>query len=171
MTKVILNELEKKIALFVAKTRYVSNRSNGVNDFLYAKNLSKLEPDIMGAESEIAACKLLNAYPADLFTLGTKGVKSGLEMGDIKYNGFHIDVKATKWQSGCLVSNHKNKNIDVFMLMVGSDGKYECRGAIQADILYKDSNFGNNDGRFRHPCWYLNQPQLEDYKKVLDLAA
>ena len=32
MTEIVLNELEKKIALFVAKTRYASNRSNGVNE-------------------------------------------------------------------------------------------------------------------------------------------
>jgi len=171
MTKVILNELEKKIALFVAKSRYASNRSNGVNQLPYGKNLSELEPDIMGAESEMAACKMLNAYPGDLFTLGTKGVRSGLEMGDINYNGLRIDVKTTQWQSGCLLSNQKNKNIDVFLLMVGSNGKYECRGAVQADTLYKDSNFGNNGGRFKHSCWYLKQTELEDYKKVLDLAA
>ena len=171
MTKVILNELEKKIALLVAKSRYYGNRSKNIKRKLVAQNLSEIEPDIMGAESELAACKLLGVYPTDLFTLGTKGVDSGLEMGDIGYNGLRIDVKTTPWQTGCLLSNSKNKNIDVFMLMVGTNGEYECRGAIQADTLYKDTNFGNNNGKFRRACWYLEQTELEDYKKVLDLAA
>lgn len=171
MTKIILNELEKKIALLIAKSRYYGNRGKLINQKLVAQNLSEIEPDIMGAESELAACKLLDVYPTDLFTLGTKGVASGLEMGDVEYNGLRIDVKTTPWQTGCLLSNSKNKNIDVFMLMVGKNGDYECRGAIQADTLYNDINFGDNNGKFKRACWYLQQTELQDYKKVLDLAA
>ena len=66
MTKIILNELEKKIALLIAKSRYYGNRGKLINQKLVAQNLSGIEPDIMGAESELAACKLLDVYPTDL---------------------------------------------------------------------------------------------------------
>ncbi len=88
-----------------------------------AQNLSGIEPDIMGAESELAACKLLGVYPTDLFSLGTKGVDSGLEMGDVEYNGLRIDVKTTPWQTGCLLSNSKNKKYNKAL----NDLKFEVK--------------------------------------------
>ena len=171
MTEIILNDLEKEIALLVAKSRYYGNRDKNIKRKLVAHELDGVKADIMGAESELAACKLLGVYPLDLFTIGVKGVASGLDMGDIKYNNIKIDVKTTKWQTGCLMSNSKNNNIDVFLLLVGSEGRYECRGGIDAKTLYQDENYGDRGGKFRKACWHMEQSSLIDYKKLLDLAA
>lgn len=169
MTTIILNDIEKEIALHIAKARYFSNRKAGVkNKQLPA--LEYLQPDILGAESELAACKMLNIYPEGLFDVSPRSVKNGEDNGDIVYNNKVIDVKSTPHPNGRLLSTTKNNAVNVFILMTGKDGEYVCRGGTTAKELYKEERYGNNNGMFKIPCYYMLQSELVDYKKLLDIA-
>lgn len=170
MTTVELNETEKKIALHIAKLRYGSNRKNNVFNNMAATNMTELQPDIYGAESEMAMCKLLGVYPLDLFDIYVRSAKNGDDFGDIVYNNKVIDVKSTVYKTGCLLAITKNINIDLFILMTGKDGVYTCNGGIKSSDLYKEENYGNNNGKFRQPCYFVTQDKLTPYKKLLDIA-
>jgi hypothetical protein len=170
MTVIKLNEVEKLIAYTIAKERYASNRKLNIADQVIKVNDDRLAPDIAGAESELAMSKLLGLYPVELFDVRVRSAKMGHDLGDIEYKDKIIDVKATVYQNGRLVSKTKNENIDLFILMTGKDGEYTCRGGITAEDLYKPENFGNNGGKFERDCYFVDQSKLTDYKKLLDIA-
>ena len=68
--KVELNDFEKEVGMLVAKKRHYMNRDNGVFDDRQTDKMTELEPDIEGAMSELAFCKITGVYATNVFTFG-----------------------------------------------------------------------------------------------------
>jgi hypothetical protein len=126
-----LNEAEQKLAEFVARKRYESNRAGNVADQKIGPQ-SAQETDIEGAASEIAFCKLMNVYP-DLSTDAHPAHDA------VIYPGGRVDVKSTKYKNGRLlaVAGKAGNPADVYALMVGTRPTYRFAGLISAERLLR----------------------------------
>jgi hypothetical protein len=155
---VSLNELEKRLAVYIGRQRTAINRTvTSANHNLAHKDPAKA--DIEGAMGEMAFCKLLNTYPHDVFELSTRSAATGEDYGDVTMNGLRIDVKTTAYKSARLLASTKNPNVDIIVLMTGEEGVYTLSGGMIADELYKDSRYGIHVG-LRKPCFSAEHNEL-----------
>jgi len=169
MTTITLTKMEQELAVLIAKERHFSNRRAG-NKLIEMPNMDAIAADILGVESEMAVYKMLGLYPENIFDVTPRSVTKGEDNGDVQYNGKNIDVKSTTHHSGTLLATKANPNVDVLILMTGKDGEYVCRGGTTAKEMYKQERYGDNNGKFKYPCFYMVQSELVDYKKLLDIA-
>jgi len=126
---ITLNEAEQKLATFLAKKRYQNARSKGVKDNKIGGQ-SVAHTDLEGMAAEIAACRLLNVYP-DLQT-------ENIPVHDlVTSQGFTVDVKATKYETGRLlaVKGKAENPSDFYMLMIGAFPTYRCAGFASSEKL------------------------------------
>tara|TARA_R100001377_G_C3192471_1_gene111171 strand:- start:2143 stop:2640 length:498 start_codon:yes stop_codon:yes gene_type:complete len=148
---IVLNEAEQKLATFLATKRYQNARSKGIKDNKIGDQ-SNMATDLEGMAAEIAACRLLNVYP-DLQT-------ENIPVHDlITGQGYTVDVKVTKYESGKLlaVRNKIKHPSDFYMLMIGTFPTYRCAGFAPKDDLLCEStltDLGKGEGHA------LNQSEL-----------
>ena len=100
---VSLNELEKRLAVYIGRQRTAINRTvTSANHNLAHKDPAKA--DIEGSMGELAFCKLLNTYPHDVFELSTRSAATGEDYGDVTMNG---KITGQVLQQEILVDNFK----------------------------------------------------------------
>jgi hypothetical protein len=157
-----LTEEEIRIATWLGQTRNKTNRNANVQDRQIGPQ-SAFETDIEGVCGELALCKMLNIYP-DL------EVKPQSHSYDCTFNTLRIDVKTSKYKTARLLVdiNKRSSDCDIFVLMVGEKGEYECAGwcyswAIVNSSCIMDVGHGETFG--------LNQEDLfplEHLKEICD---
>ena len=157
-----------RLCLFIAKHRQKNNRAvTPINTALASKE-DPLYIDTEGVMSELAFCKLINTYPYDIFNVEPRSVAKGEDNGDITFNGFCIDVKVTKYQTGKLISVSKNDAVSLIVMMIGENGTYRLAGGMLSDDMYTDDRYGLPAG-FSKPCYWANQGDLIEPNQLLDM--
>lgn len=133
--QVTLNQTEQRIATWVAKCRYQSNREKGVKN----RKVSDEDwfiIDRQGIASEMAFCKLFNIYP-DFST----EIRSGGH-DCILHNGETVDVKSTVYPNGKLLVSKSKKEIDngasVYVLMIGTYPTYKFAGWAYKEDVFRE---------------------------------
>lgn len=133
--KIVLNDAEQRLAIYLAKARYQANRNKGVVDAKIGDQ-GNWETDLEGVAAEIAFCKHHNVYP-DLQT-------ESHEYADCYSPTIgSVDVKSTRYKSGRLIATRKKnelKHPDIYVLMIGEFPEYYFAGYASADELLRDEN-------------------------------
>ena len=154
---IILDECEMAICKMMAERRHATAREHNVRDQRMDKKMSGFEIDLLGAVSEMAWAKWRNTYP-DL----TASPRSGTY--DAEYLGVTIDIKATKYKNGRLLSTLKKKEEDaqVYVLAIVEDNKVDFVGWTKASTLLSEENIGDlGCGK----GYIMNQDQLTKFKE------
>jgi len=118
--------------------------------------------------SELAFCKLINTYPYDIFNVQPRSVANNEDNGDLIFNGYCIDVKVTKYQTGKLISVSKNNAVSLIVMMIGEHGTYRLAGGMLSDDMYSDERYGLPAG-FSKPCYWAEQIDLIEPSALLDM--
>ena len=158
MHKISLNENEQRLAKFLAKSRYETNRANNVVDLKIGSDSNEYV-DLEGMAAEIAYCKLMNLY-VDMET-------DPPEMPSFDCDsrlGVRVDVKSTKYRDGHLIATLRKakKPADKYVLVVGEFPSYSVVGEVWAeDLLHEGNikNFGYGN------CYAVTQSELEPITK------
>ena len=134
-----LNSTEQKLAQYLAKARYENARGRNKPDLKKGPQ-SNEQTDLEGIASEIAAAKAVNVYP-DLET----DLDDLPELDLLTRNGYSIDVKATTYPNGKLITAlwKKDKSCQFYMLVVGKFPKYRIAGIMSANELMRDQRIKN----------------------------
>lgn len=158
---VILNEAEKRLCLYIARSRNAASREVAPVD---ANRVSQDDPitiDYEGAMGELSLSKILNIYPTEIFDPSVKSSSTGSDRGDLTFNGVCIDVKTTKYTSGRLICRTKNPTIDLIILMTGKNGSYEMKGGMWSADMYKPERFKAHPVlQHNRPCYLAEQHEL-----------
>lgn len=156
--EITLNENEQRLAKFLAKSRYETNRANNVKDLKVGTD-SNETVDLEGMAAEIAYCKLMNLY-VDMET-------DPPEMPSfdcVSRLGVRVDVKSTKYRDGHLIATLKKVNNppDKYVLVVGKLPTYSIVGEVWSVDLLEEGNIKN----FGYgPCYALSQSELKPIVK------
>ena len=159
--KVTLNEAEKRLCLYIARSRNAASREVAPADALRVSQDDPITIDYEGAMGELSLSKILNIYPTEIFDPSVKSSSAGSDRGDLTFNGVCIDVKTTKYANGRLICRTKNPAIDLIILMTGKDGNYEMKGGMWSADMYSRERFGvhsvlQNDRQ----CYLAEQHEL-----------
>ena len=103
-----------------------------------SSNQSNEDTDLEGVAAELAFAKSYQTYPSGVFDIGARSSNKGEDSdGDITINGFTIDVKATKYETGRLIAAEwkDHSSIDYYALVVGKFPKYEVKGLMSTGEL------------------------------------
>ena len=165
--KVELNDFEKEVGMLVAKKRHYMNRDNGVFDDRQTDKMTELEPDIEGAMSELAFCKITGVYPTNVFTFGISSKRKGTDGGDAKVNGKVFDVKSTKHLGGRLIARKNNPHVDVYALMVGQEGSYDFKGVMESKDFISSKRYGDHF-MIRTPVFMALQKELIPWEEYIN---
>lgn len=137
--KIILSDVEKKLAVYIAKARYSAARESGVPDLKVGPQ-DNWQTDLEGVGAELAFCKHHNVYPD--FEIDGYGVSDCIS----KTLGL-VDVKSTKYRQGRLLVIKKKMDLPVlpntYVLMIGEFPEYEFAGYISAKELLTEKNLIN----------------------------
>lgn len=134
--RVVLNETEARLALYLAKARNRFNRRSGAPDRQIGPQDAR-ETDLEGAAAELALAKVLKVYP-DLDV-------DRRPPFDLAVGGVTIDVKATRYEHGRLaVAPWKGDKPlpDFYALMVGRCPAYRFAGVMRAEHLTSPARLG-----------------------------
>lgn len=164
---ITLNEAEKRLCLFVARSRNAAAREVAPEDALRASAQDPIFVDYEGAMGELAFSKQLGVYPKEIFEIYHRSSLDGEDPGDLTFNGLVIDVKTTVHKSGRLVSMRKNPAINMFVLLTGQDGEYDIAGGMWSSDLYLPSRYGMPPN-FRKKCYSARQDELLDSRQVME---
>lgn len=162
-----LNEAEKRLCLFVARSRNAAAREVAPEDALRASKEDPIFVDYEGAMGELAFSKQLGIYPKEIFEIYHRSSLDGEDPGDLTFNGLVIDVKTTVHKSGRLVSMRKNPAINMFVLLTGEGGDYELAGGMWSADLYLPSRYGMPPN-FRKQCYSATQNELLTPKQLME---
>ena len=165
--KIELNNFEKEVGMMIAKHRYSMNRKGNVFDARQTDTMTELEPDIEGAMSELAFCKVAQVYPDNVFTLRLASKSKNTDMGDVMIDGKVFDVKSTKHLSGRLITRKKNPHVDVYALMVGAEGSYELKGVMGSEEFISSKRYGDHF-MFTRPCFMATQKELTSWDDYIN---
>jgi len=165
--KIELTKSEREFCKYIAGLRNSANRKvTDANPAGKTINVSFAEQE--GVMSELAFCKMMNIFPQEALDVSTRSVSKGEDNGDATINGYNIDVKATKVQSGQLLSRNKNPNVDLIVLMLGVNGCYRLGGGMWSDDLYQPWRFGLNT-EMPIPCYSALQDELLSPRQLLSV--
>jgi len=132
--KIILNEAEQKLSIYLAKSRYKNARKKSIENRKIGPQSNELT-DLNGIGAEIAYCKVNNCYPDTSIT-------EKLPFADaLTHEGNFIDVKNTTYSSGHLVAARwkTGEGVDYYCLVVGNFPEYRIAGYMKKDELLKKS--------------------------------
>jgi hypothetical protein len=134
-----LTEDEVKFANLIGSKRNSTNRKLQVTDTRY-KRTDPLEIDQLGARAELAIHKFCNQYPEEMFVFKPVSKANKTDLGDIVIEGFSVDVKATKYKTGKLLTNiGPLPDIDIFGLIVENNlNEYDLKGFLPAYDLHDE---------------------------------
>lgn len=157
--KIKLNEAEKRLCSFVARSRNAAAREVAPEDALRVSSQDPIFVDYEGAMGELAFSKLLGVYPTEIFEIYHRSSSQGEDPGDLTFNGLVIDVKTTIHKTGRLISFRKNPAINMFVLITGRDGEYEVAGGMWSADLYAPSRYGVPVGLSKE-CYCATQDEI-----------
>lgn len=133
-----LNEVEQRLAEFVAKKRIAANRGSNTPDEQIGTQ-DKLFIEINGVGGELAACKAANLYP-DL-TIATTGARP---VHDFILDGETWDVKTTDREYGRLLVRkskaEQGKLSEYYVLVIGAMPSYRIAGYAHKDEIVEEDN-------------------------------
>jgi hypothetical protein len=136
---ITLTDLEKKIAVIMGTARYEAVKAWFEERGLECRD--SLKANVLGAEAELAFCKMFNVYP-DWTTNSRVG---GF---DIVFPGLRTEVKgAPDWGRNTLlmVQNKESPDdFDIGVLMIGSDGQYRFGGWLWSHEICKSESLADN---------------------------
>tara|TARA_B100001059_G_scaffold42393_1_gene34131 strand:+ start:347 stop:859 length:513 start_codon:yes stop_codon:yes gene_type:complete len=164
---ITLNEAEKRLCLFVARSRNAAAREVAPEDALRVSPKDPIFVDYEGAMGELAFSKMLGVYPTEIFEIYHRSSLNGEDPGDLTFNNLVIDVKTTIHKTGRLISFRKNPAINMFVLMTGQDGEYDLAGGMWSSDLYLPSRYGVPSGLSKE-CYCATQDELLDSKQVME---
>lgn len=153
-----LNDVEQRLAKYLAKRRYDMNRDNKIKNQRIGPQ-SDDETDLEGIGAELAFCRAFNVYP-DL-TLNKHP-----EEDAILRNGMRVDCKATRYKNGHLLAviTKAHKPADLYVLVVGEFPKYRIAGFATAEEIFQEQNIHD----FGHgPTYAIPQNKLTSAKQLL----
>lgn len=135
--KVELSNREILECARLAKSRHAVNRTNRVADQKVGAQ-DAFQTDFEGMCGEAAFCKLIGVE-ADT-TLHPRSVTGKSDTGDASLGSTIVDVKTTRYPTGKLLARtNKTPNGTLFVLMVGSNGKYVFAGCMDdTELLTED---------------------------------
>ena len=133
MIEVTLNSAAQIVCKQLALMRYEIARAVGRKDQQIGKQPS-WQTDEDGFGGEIAVSRVLNVYPSLVLS-----PDSGW---DIRYNGYRIDVKTTRYKNGRLLAklNARSDEVDIYLLVIGTFPEYDIIGYATKDELLLESN-------------------------------
>ena len=147
---------EQRLAQFLAKSRYETNRRKGTTNLKVSPETVEII-ELEGISAELAFCRYINVYPDLDLTIS--------DWDCVLPNGAKVDVKTTMHQNGKLLShlNKKSKQIDVFVLAIGKFPTYRFAGyALSSELL--------NDSRLTDlgygPTYAIPQSELRDIEEL-----
>jgi len=153
-----LSDLEQEICMSIAKTRRQYARKVGAKEYTDTSDVKAINRDYSGVCAEVAFAKMLNVYPTyQLFMpKDLKNINSDIILDD----GTRIEVKYTFYKNGSLLGRYNKKfNSTYHVLLIGSDGTFEFRGAILTDDLRTQKNLKTFEyGKF----YTVKQDKLQD---------
>lgn len=159
--KVTLNEAEKRLCLYIARSRNAASREVAPADALRVSQDDPITIDYEGAMGELSLSKILNIYPTEIFDPSVKSSSAGSDRGDLTFNGVCIDVKTTKYASGRLICRTKNPAINLIVLMIGANGNYEMKGGMWSVDMYLQERFKSHQSLGHgKPCYLAEQREL-----------
>ena len=152
MEKYTLNKNERRIAVFLGKERYSSNRKNGIRN-QKAGPQSEYETEVEGVGGELVFAKACNLYP-DL------GVVPG--KFDFTLHGCTVDVKTTKYPDGKLLVSYSKKleDCDVYVLVTGSMPSYVIAGWLYNNEIINEDHV---DDWGKGPLYVAEQSELQPF--------
>ena len=160
-TFIQLNEAEQRLAKYLARRRYSSNRASGVTDKKVGDQ-SVEQTDLLGIAGEIAVAKYLNLYPDT-----TISIRSG--SCDLQtHNGLMIDVKTSAYHTARLTAPITTQihKASVYVLVVGTMPTFKIVGWAWAKDLINDGRVGDLG---HGPTYVLEQEWLEKPERLRDL--
>jgi len=160
-----LTDMEKEICSIVGKARYYNNRKHNIKINIIEGNDFSYKSDIEAVMAEFAFCKQHGIFPDEVFRIGVTSKRNGNDMGDAYVDNMWIDVKSTKSENGMLFSMVKNPNVDLYSLMIGTEGTYRLAGYITNKELCQESRWGHHQV-FKRPCYAAKQEELKTYKEI-----
>ena len=170
MTTIVLKDGEKAIVDYLSKGRYDRARSRHAETLPLNNTNDKYFSDKTGLFAELALAKLTNVYPSQVFSPVCKTKDSGSDVGDIQYQGWSIDVKATIHNNGVLWINKINNNIDLYALFVVTEKEETVTCELKGVILGKKLHAKPKRSRkpqFKFPCIYAEQNELISWEKFI----
>ena len=137
--EITLTRAEQRLAAYLAKARYQSNRASGVRDQLRStRDPVKMEAEATGAE--LAFCCSMNLYP-DLSVSPRKG---GYDCRTAK--GHRMDVKWVARPTDHLLAvlgKRQEREVDAFVLVRGHSPVYDIVGWVPFRQLIHRSKIRN----------------------------
>lgn len=124
----------------LAKQRYESNRKANVRNQKIGKQTNEFT-DLQGLGGEFTFCRLLDLEPdTTIHPRSSMSDNGDLSLGD----GTKVDVKTTHYPTGkLLVVPWKVKNVEYYVLMVGTFPTFRYNGAMHRDEILKASRLGS----------------------------
>lgn len=148
---------ERKLAEYIAKSRYERSRKRGIEDRKMGDQSNEMT-DLEGIAAELAFCNYMNIYPA-------LDVSRYDDWDCILPDGRKVDVKTTVYPSGRLlaVTWKKDKQIDLFVLMLGQYPTYRCMGYMTAKDLLSEQRLTNLG---HGPVYAASQSELSSIEEL-----
>lgn len=163
-TQITLCETEVRISKHIARERNSIARKGGVTNAKLG-TISDEQMDLEGAASEMAFCKLFNAFPD--FSIYVRSSKAGGDQnGDCTLsNGYTVDVKTTTRENGRLLAPRwKKPGVTLYALMVGTCPTYTFKGFARGTELLQESNLLDLG---RGPGYALEQKSLKSLDDII----
>ena len=131
--QITLNEVETRLARFVARRRYELARENNRPNLKMGGQSNEIT-DLDGVAGEIAFCKVMNVYP--------NLVIGEVDEYDADILSGTVDVKTTKYRNGRLlaVRSKKMRQADLYALITGTIPNYRFVGMATGEELFQEEN-------------------------------
>lgn len=163
-----LSDRELAIANMIGPERYRACREAKLVDQRQDTGITVGETDTNGVSCEMLYCKYNNLYPEEQWKIAPRAAKD--DMGDHIHNGFCVDSKWTRYNTGQLIFGKQQWfpnwidfcKIDIFCLFTGEDRKYVFRGWMAMCDLIQKRRFDCLPNRDK-PTYNAPQSGLTDF--------
>ena len=133
---ITLNELEMKMAIFLAKKRDSVNRLEGITQRQVSSRPHE-EVELDGVAAEIAYARMMNVYPDTDYDHVPRPNEDC-----VNAYGQTVDVKASNYPAPDLIvsKSKKDKPCDVYAVMKGKFPTFRLVGHRRREDVFKDGN-------------------------------
>ena len=161
MIKVYLTPEEMSKCWEMAKARHEQARGFGSKCLLeQGQEKNPIKVDAIGLYGEVAYCKAFG-LPTSLVFDDDRSNLEDLQLGDVRHNGYWVDIKASEWKTAKLIYPVvKEWRCKADYLCLVTCHKNECviRGFSSKSNFMREENIGKiNNSR---PSYILEQEQL-----------
>lgn len=149
----IFDEDEEMVARYIAAMRQHQNRVSHVKDQA-VKMEGSFQADLNGFGAELAFAAIANLCPD--FSLYCR--QCGYDM--LTNTGDRIDVKTTTYKGGQLISNKKNPDVDLYVLLIGQLPSFTFVGWAWTEELIQEENLTDFGHGKKKSAYALKQDKL-----------